>query len=136
MLLQCTEHSLKTHFNVSVKVIECDNEIYMMKPKVNKWLETKGITVEPSAPDTQAQNGGAERAVGVTKFKARAMRVGAHLPEKLWPEITRAAVYLHNRTPNSATGWSTPYEIFFTYSAFRNGIVKTLRKPDHSFKGI
>ncbi|CCE34925.1 uncharacterized protein CPUR_08864 [Claviceps purpurea 20.1] len=58
------------------------------------------------------------------------MRIGAHLPEKLWPEITRAAVYLHNRTPNYANGWSTPYEIFFTYSAFRSGIVKTLRKPD------
>ncbi|KAG5943802.1 hypothetical protein E4U60_006422 [Claviceps pazoutovae] len=27
---------LKTHFNISVKVIECDNEITMVKPRVSK----------------------------------------------------------------------------------------------------
>lgn len=56
----------------------------------------------PSAPDTQAQNGGAERSRGVIKENARAMRLDANLPWELWPEITRAAVYLYNRTSNYA----------------------------------
>jgi hypothetical protein len=53
---------------------------------------------EPSAPDTQAQNGGAECLGGVVKAKARTMRAGANLPEELWLHIVGAAVYLHNCT--------------------------------------
>jgi hypothetical protein len=123
---------LKNHFNITVKVIESDNEITTVKPQVERWLNTKGIIVEPSAPDTQAQNGGAERSGGVNKEKARAMRLDANLSWELWSEITRAAVYLYNRTPNYINNWRTPYEIFFTRIAFSNGIVTSLRKPNLS----
>lgn len=37
-------------------------------------LENKGISIEPSAPETQAQNGGAERSGGVIETKSRSMR--------------------------------------------------------------
>jgi hypothetical protein len=121
---------LKNHYNISVKTIEADNEITTVKPDVERWLATQGIIVEPSAPDTQAQNGGAERSGGVNKEKARAMRLDANLSWELWPEVTRAAVYLYNRTPNYANNWKTPYEIFFTRVAFSNGIVTSLRKPN------
>ncbi|KAI1521650.1 hypothetical protein PtrCC142_012140, partial [Pyrenophora tritici-repentis] len=50
---------MKNHYNISVKTIESDNEITTVKPDVERWLATQGIRVEPSAPDTQAQNGGA-----------------------------------------------------------------------------
>jgi hypothetical protein len=90
---------LKTQFGITVKAVECDNETTIVKNAVKKWLTARGIKIEPSAPDTQAQNGGAERSGGVIKAKARAIRIGAHLPYDLWSEVTRAAVYLHNRTP-------------------------------------
>ena len=90
---------LKTQYNVTVKVIETDNEIVTVKPQVERWLASRGIIVEPSAPDTQAQNGGAERSGGVNKERSRAMRLDANLPWNMWPEITRAGVYLYNRTP-------------------------------------
>jgi hypothetical protein len=121
---------LKNHYNVTVKTIEADNEITTVKPEVKQWLERQGIIIEPSAPDTQAQNGGAERSGGVNKEKARTMRLDANLSWELWPEITRAAVYLHNQTPNYANHWKTLYEIFFTKVAFNNGIVTSLRKPN------
>lgn len=121
---------LKNHYNISVKTIEADNEITTVKPDVQRWLATQGIIVEPSAPDTQAQNGGAERSGGVNKEKARAMRLDANLSWELWPEVTRSAVYLYNRTPNYTNNWKTPYEIFFTRVAFSNGIVTSLRKPN------
>ena len=121
---------LKNHYNISVKTIEADNEITLVKPEVERWLATQGIVVEPSAPYTQAQNGGAERSGGVNKEKARAMRLDANLSWELWPEVTRAAVYLYNRTPNYTNNWKTPYEIFFTRVAFSNGIVTSLRKPN------
>jgi hypothetical protein len=70
---------MKNHYNISIKTIESDNEITTVKPDVERWLVTQGIIVEPSAPDTQAQNGGAERSGGVNKEKARAMRLDANL---------------------------------------------------------
>ena len=50
----------------------------------------------------------------------------------MWPEITRAAVYLYNRTPNYANRWRSPYEVFFTTVAFQNGIVTQPKKPNQA----
>ena len=36
------------------------------------------------------------------------------LPSRLWPEISKSAVYLHNRTPNYIHQWKSPYELFYT----------------------
>jgi hypothetical protein len=93
---------LKNHYNISVKTIKADNEITIVKPEVERWLANQGTIVEPSAPNTQVQNGGAECSGSVNKEKARAMRLDANLSWKLWPEVTRAAVYLSNRTLNYA----------------------------------
>ncbi|KAI1559046.1 rve domain containing protein, partial [Pyrenophora tritici-repentis] len=55
---------MKKQFNITVKVIETDNEIVTVKQEVEKWCTSLSIRLEPSAPDTQAQNGGAERSGG------------------------------------------------------------------------
>lgn len=123
---------MERQFGIAIKVLECDNELFSVKAEVNRWLEAQGIRVEPSAPDTQAQNGGAERSGGVVKEKGRAMRLDANLPRNLWPEVARTAVYLHNRTPKYLNRWKTPYEVFFTAVAFQNGIVTSPRKPNLS----
>ena len=129
-LLDIIVQFLKKQYNITVKVIECDGEIATTKPEVARWCTAQAIRLEPSAPDTQAQNGGAERSGGVVKDKSRAMRLDANLPWELWPEITRAAVYLYNRTPNYSNHWKSPYKVFFTFAALRNGIVTTPRKPN------
>lgn len=69
---------------------------------------------------------------GVIKEKARAMRLDSNLPWQMWPEITRAAVYLYNRTPNYANRWRSPYELFFTTTALQNGIVTQPKKPNQT----
>ena len=78
-------------------VIECDNKIVTQKPVVMEYLEGRGVRVEPLAPYTQDQNGGAKHSRGVIKDKIRA--IGALFPNKLWPKIYRVTVYLVNRTP-------------------------------------
>jgi hypothetical protein len=50
----------------------------------------------------------------------------------MWPEITRAAVYLYNQTPNYSNSWKSPYERFFTWTAALNRIVPGLRKPNQT----
>jgi hypothetical protein len=60
-------------------VVEVDNELTTQKPDVRNYLEnTEFMKVEPSAPYTQGQNGGAERSGGVLKDEIRTMAIGAN----------------------------------------------------------
>nr|XP_036588243.1 polyprotein [Colletotrichum truncatum]KAF6799616.1 polyprotein [Colletotrichum truncatum] len=103
---------MKTQYNIQVKVFECDREVATIHQQVATHLQSQGVVLEPSAPNTQAQNGGAERIAAVIKEKARTLREAGKFPEMLWPEIVVAATYLYNRTPSAARGWKTPFERF------------------------
>jgi hypothetical protein len=94
------------------------------------YVDSQFVKVEPSAPYTRAQLGHAERSGGVVKERIRTMAIGANLPEGLWPEISRAAMYLHNRTPKYTYNWKSPYDRFHTYLAYRDGIVVEDRKQN------
>ena len=111
-----------------VKRIETDNEL-MRSEAMRKMFTARGVVVERSAPDTQAQNGGAERSGGVIKIKARALRIAARLPHYLWVEVYKAAVYLFNRTPRRSLNWQTPYEVFHSAVARASGNQLAMRKP-------
>lgn len=104
-------------YKLDVSVIRSDNEL--RTKKILNWLRTQGISFEPSAPNTQAQNGVAERSGGVIVEKARAMRISANLPHDLWNEIISCAVYLRERTPRESNGWKSPYEKFHSYISER-----------------
>ena len=67
--------------------------------RYNDWTWDEGYAVEISAPHTQAQNGGPERAGGVIALKATSLLGNSKLLEKLWPEAVTMAGYLLNRTP-------------------------------------
>jgi hypothetical protein len=102
-------------YNLKVNTIRSDNELG--RRRTLNWLRTQGITFEPLAPYTQAQNGTAERSGGVIIERARAMRIAANLPHDLWDEIVNCAVYLRDRTPRESNGWKSPYERFYTFLA-------------------
>jgi hypothetical protein len=109
---------IKVHNFIKVKTVECDNKIEKHS-QVIEFLASKSIRIEPLAPNTQGQNGGAERSGGVLKDKERAMRVKARFPYALWPEIGKTAVYLYNRTFNygdSDIRWE------FFYTRFRRAV--------------
>jgi hypothetical protein len=52
----------------------------------------------------------AEQSGGVIVGKARRLRIDTLLPEDLWPEFIRTAVYLINRSPTRILDWQTPIE--------------------------
>ena len=65
---------LKRQYSIQPRVIEMDGELFTQKPKVRKYLEEKEhLLLEPSAPYTQAQNGGAERSGGEIKEQSNTM---------------------------------------------------------------
>ena len=123
---------LDRQYDIQPKVIEVDNELTTQKPKVKAFLEKECVKLEPSAPYTGAQLGGAERPGGAIKDKIRTMGIGANLPAHLWSEISRAATYLHNRTPKYTYNWKSPYDRFHTHVAHRDGVVVEDRKPQQA----
>ncbi|KJZ71835.1 hypothetical protein HIM_06271 [Hirsutella minnesotensis 3608] len=90
---------MKLRFDCTVRNVRSDGELFTKK--IRNWLRKKGISAEPSAPNTQAQNGGAERFGGIVIEKARKMRIAAKLPHDLWKETVEAACYVWNRTPRA-----------------------------------
>ena len=72
---------ISLRYNLKVKVVRSDGEL--ARTQTRKWLRKEGITFEPSAPRTQAQNGRAERSRGIIMAKSRAMRLEAALPHNL-----------------------------------------------------
>jgi len=43
--------------------------------------------------------------------KVRAVLIQSNAPKYLWGEALQAIVYIYNRTPYSALGFKTPYEV-------------------------
>ena len=120
----CLEDAFRlitNHLSASIKIVEADQEIVSVKPAVRKWIESQGISLEPSAPYAPEQNGGAEANGQTIKTKARTLAVHSGVPMSVWPETMRAAVFLHNRTPSARRNFTTPY-----YALFKE-------KPDVSF---
>ncbi|KJZ69437.1 hypothetical protein HIM_11166 [Hirsutella minnesotensis 3608] len=107
--LKSFEVYVQRQFSSSICVIHRDNDC-ALQAEYQAWIKSKGIEDEPTAPRTPAQNGPAERSGGVIATQSRAMRIGANFPEELWPEIWTTAVYLHNRSPQQAINWKTPFQ--------------------------
>ena len=93
-LLQRILGEIERQDNSYPEVLECDNEIMKHTSIVNMLIAPPySLRIEPSAPDTQAQNGGVERIVGVIKQKLVAMRASAKFPAYLIRYIYAAAIY-------------------------------------------
>lgn len=80
---------------------------------VNNANKETGVTHKPSAPNTQAQNGYAERAGRQLVVTARKTFIASGLPDHLWGYFIKATVRVLNETPIQRTGWTTPHEIVF-----------------------
>jgi len=108
-------------WNLPIRTIQSDGESGIGNT-TKLWLANQGITLNPSPPYTQDQNGAAERSGGVIITAARAIHIDSQLPGYMWPEVTTAAGYLLNRTPRQKYQWRTPWEVLQDYYNTRNQI--------------
>ncbi|KAK9444035.1 fungal specific transcription factor [Metarhizium brunneum] len=102
---------IEAQYSFKPKAIRSDGELF--SKEVQKELKIRSIESKRSAPNTQAQNGGAERSGGVIMEKARTMRIAAKLPHNLWKDIVEAACYLRNRIPLERNKWHSPFGSVF-----------------------
>ena len=101
--------TIRTRSKYEVVFIRSDGERSLGR-EFEDLMDELGITLEPSAPQTAAQNGHSERKGGLLAMKARALRLQANLPQFLWPWIIQTAGFLMNRTPSKKHSWKTPFE--------------------------
>ncbi|KAE8216286.1 hypothetical protein CF319_g8940, partial [Tilletia indica] len=71
-----------------------------------------GARHEKSCAYTAQQNGVAERYVGILKAVMRPLLHGRQLPLQYWGEAATTAAYLRNRSPSTALGGKTPFELW------------------------
>ncbi len=105
---------VKTQFGRKVKIFHSDNDAGLRKAW-KKWLKDEGIQWDTTPIYTPDQNGPAERSGHLITEHARSLRIQANFPERLWPYLTRTAVWLLNRTPVQSLNWITPYEMLHSY---------------------
>jgi transposase InsO family protein len=124
----------RTH-GFSTRMYRLDGEF--SRGPIGRWIESKGMTLEDTAPYEHYQNGVAERANRIIREKAApmiqeatitkritkiiteesiALMRSCELPENLWPEAIEHAVWLKNRSPARALRKrekKTPWEAMF-----------------------
>ncbi|PKU85930.1 Retrovirus-related Pol polyprotein from transposon TNT 1-94 [Dendrobium catenatum] len=76
-----------------------------------RYLAECGIVPQYTIPGIPSQNGVAERRNRTLKDMARSMISHSSLPESLWGEALKTAVYILNRVPSKAVT-KTPYELW------------------------
>lgn len=101
---------IHTRYKATIRFFRSDGE-RTLGTQFDQLIRSRGMVSERTASHTPAQNGHSERSGGVIITTARSMRIHAHLPENLWPEVFKTAGYLLNRTPSKTLHWKTPFEM-------------------------
>jgi hypothetical protein len=108
------EARIKRHTGASICKIRIDNERtiinlpFQRDSEFQVWATEAGIDIELPPPQTKEPTGGAERPGGINQVRMRCM-IGL-LPQELWPEFYRAAVWIHNILPSQRNEWMSPKE--------------------------
>lgn len=110
---QVVDEIIENKFGRVMRVLRSDNGMEFRNKNMDRYLESRGIKRETTAPYTPEQNGRAERDNRTIIEGARTMLYAKGLPLNLWAEATNTAVYLMNRAGSSGTEEEkTPYELW------------------------
>ncbi|KAK4078062.1 hypothetical protein Purlil1_12083 [Purpureocillium lilacinum] len=108
------EARIKRHTGASICKIRIDSERtiinlpYQKHSEFQVWAAEAGIDIELPPSHTKEPTGGAERPGGINQERMRCMT--GRLPQELWPEFYRAAVWIHNILPSRRNAWISPKE--------------------------
>ncbi|KAK5666830.1 hypothetical protein QVD99_8733 [Batrachochytrium dendrobatidis] len=98
--------------DTKIRNIRSDNGGEFTSNEFKAYLASKGIGHQLTAPYNPQQNGVAERKNRAIVNAVRSMLSDSGLPRTFWAEAATTATYLQNRTPHTAIGGRTPYELW------------------------
>ncbi|KAI3520492.1 hypothetical protein L1887_09941 [Cichorium endivia] len=93
-----------------VKILRTDRGGEFNSQAFINFCEGEGIQRQTTAPYTPQQNGVVERRNRTVVEMTRSLLKSMNVPDPLWGEAVRHAVYLLNRLPTKAVRDFTPYE--------------------------
>nr|GEZ78439.1 hypothetical protein [Tanacetum cinerariifolium] len=95
---------------VKVKTLRTDHGGEFNSKAFTKYCDDTGLKHHFTAPYSPQQNGVVERRNLLVIEMARSMMKSMEVPDTLWGEAVRQAVYIQNRVPTKTLGDMTPYE--------------------------
>ena len=99
-------------FGTKIARIRCDNGGEFISNDFRQFCDEKGIEIDYSVPYVHELNGTVERKNRTLMEKVRALLIDSKLPKYLWPEATKTAAYLSNRTSTETLQGKTPAEMW------------------------
>ena len=93
--------------------IRSDYGSELQSKKVQQWLSTEGIILEPSAPYSQEENGVSERLGRTLIEMARASIIEGGIDDSFWPKVILAMTYIKNIRPTKALQGLSPHQELF-----------------------
>ncbi|GJX64161.1 putative RNA-directed DNA polymerase [Tanacetum coccineum] len=95
---------------VKVKTLRTDRGGEFNSKAFTEYCDDTGLKHHFTAPYSPQQNGVVERRNRSVIEMARSMMKSMQVPDTLWGEAVRQAVYIQNRVPTKTLGDTTPYE--------------------------
>lgn len=95
-----------------VRYLRTDRGSEYMSHDMQQWLQSKGITHQPTTVESSASNGVAERVNLTLMNRVRATLIHANQPRLLWPWALQHVAHALNYIP-SQSNTKTPHELLF-----------------------
>jgi hypothetical protein len=102
------EH-LERKYNARVSHVCSDRERVFLQKDLQSYFRSKGIEPGPTSRYSPAENGHAERAIGVLSVVLSAQTADAGISQRYWADSLMHACYLSNIC--SSTGGKSPWEL-------------------------
>lgn len=109
-----------TQYGATIKVLRSDNGGEYVNKHLKTYFNHHGLIHETSCPQTPQQNGVAERKNRHILETARALLLGAYMPQRFWTDAVSTAVHLLNRMPSKVLSFQTPLQSLSTHVPLPN----------------
>lgn len=112
---QCFHEMIKTQFSARIQILRSDNGGEYVNHQFQAYFQTHGLLHETSCSQTPQQNGIAERKNRHLLETARALLLGANVPNRHWDDAVTTSVHLLNRMPSKVLNFQTPLQVLSNY---------------------
>ena len=78
-----------------------------------QWCKDNGIEVRRTIPGESAQNGLAERMIGILTNNTRTLMCSCNAPKSMWAEAMSYVCYVYSHTARKQINWAIPASLLF-----------------------
>lgn len=114
---------IKTQYSADIRILRSDNGGEYVNHEFQTYFTDHGLRHETSCSQTPQQNGVAERKNRHLLETARALLIGANMPQLFWDSAVTTAVHLINRLPSKILKFRTPLQELGTHVPLPSSLI-------------